>query len=335
MLNVENILVARDFSEAAQDATRYALDLATRTGAMLHTLFAEVLHGDPFDPSKEPSTAIDKIRERLKQTTEEQVRGAYDPDSVRLVHAVERDIAAGPAILRYADEQDIDLIVMGTHGRRGVRRMALGSVAEEVIRRAECPVLTVGRREEKQSTDGEESKPQSLVHVRRMLVPVDFSDHSREALRHAKALSDLYEQASLELFHVIEETLHPAFYSPAMRSIYDAQPNIEEKAIEKLEEFYHSADGPGEEASFGAGPGRAPQAIAEHARQAESDLIVMATHGRTGLERVSLGSVAEKVVRLASCPVLTVKSFGKSLLRDFESGERASGEAEHESSDSQ
>lgn len=313
MLNPDNILVARDFSDPAGEATRYALDLAARTGATLHTLYAEVLHGDPFRPSEEPSTVLDKIRERLKRTTEKHARGAYDPESVRLVHAVERDIAAAPAILRYADEHNIDLVVLGTHGRRGVRRLALGSVAEEVVRRAPCPVLTVGKRRQE---EGEASASgNGAVSVRRALVPIDFSTHSREALRHAKALAALYDEAALDLFHVVEERLHPAFYGPAMRSIYDADPKIEEKAVEKLKEFYRTTDGPGGEASFSAGPGRAPRAIAERAQQEKANLIVMATHGRTGLERFSLGSVAEKVVRLAPCPVFTVKSFGKSPLR--------------------
>ena len=307
MIDAQNILVARDFSDAAQDATNYALDLAARTGATLHTLYAEVLHGDPFDPSEEPATSLDKIRERLKQKTEEQAHSHYDPQSVRLVHAVEHDIAAGPAILRYAGEHAIDLIVMGTHGRRGVRRMALGSVAEEVVRQASCPVVTVRHPEAEGHTDG-------AVRVQRMLVPVDFSTHSQGALRHAKALADLYDGAHLDLFHVIEETLHPAFYGPAMRSIYDAHPDIEEKAVEELEKFYREAGGPDGSVSFHAGPGRAPRAIATHAQREETDLIVMATHGRTGMERFLIGSVAEKVVRTATCSVFTVRAFGKSLL---------------------
>ena len=320
MLHVKNILVARDFSGAAQGATRYALDLAARTDATLHTLFAEVLRGDPFAPSEEPASSVDKIRERLRQIGDEHTRGAYDPASVRLVHAVERDIAAAPAILRYADEHDIDLIVLGTHGRRGLRRMALGSVAEEVVRQASCPVLTVGRRAGGEEADGDPAggMAKDPAHLQHLLVPIDFSTHSQEALRYAKALAALYEEAHLDLFHVIEETLHPAFYGPALRSIYDAQPDIEEKAVEELKKLYRTTDGPDGSAGFRAGPGRAPQVLATYAAHEGVDLIVMATHGRTGLERFSLGSVAEKVVRLAPCPVFTVKSFGKSLLRPEE-----------------
>ena len=305
MLQIENILLARDFSTCSQRAVGYAVDLAARAGAMLHVMHADVLREDLFDPSEEPATALDKLHEHLKQTTEARVQSTrYDPGSVRLKIIVRRDMAAGQALLRYAEAHDVDVIIMGTHGRRGLRRLALGSVAEEVTRKAPCPVLTVG-----QPKTEEPAQPS----IKRILVPIDFSEHSREALRTARELAALYE-AHLDLAHVVEETLHPAFYGPTVGSIYDAQPNIEEKTVEQLERFYQETEGPEGQAEFHAGPGRAPRALAEAAQEREADLIVMATHGRTGLERFLVGSVTEKVVRRAPCPVLTVRSFGTSLI---------------------
>lgn len=305
MLQVENILLARDFSTSSQRAIGYAIDLAARMDATLHVMHANVLREDPFDTTEEPATTLDKLREHLKQTTEAHVQSTrYDPGSVRRKHVLRRDMAAAPAILQYADEQDIDIIVMGTHGRRGLRRLLLGSVAEEVIRKASCAVLTVGRQEVK----GLEKST-----IERILVPIDFSEHSREALRTAGELAALYE-ARLDLTHIVEETLHPTFYGTTVRSIYDAQPAIEEKTIEHLEQFYQETEGMDGEVEFHAEPGRAPEAIAEAAQGREADLIVIATHGRTGMERFLVGSVTEKVVRRTPCPVLTVRSFGKSLL---------------------
>lgn len=216
-----------------------------------------------------------------------------------------RDVAVAPALLNYADEHEIDLIVMGTHGRRGVRRLFIGSAAEEVVRRADCPVITVR----------EQKEPDDIGHPTSLLVPVDFSTHSREALQYARVVADSYG-SHLTLLHIVEETLHPAFYGPGLGSVYDAKPDIKDRAVEQLKKFYQKTQGPDVDAHFTARPGRAARAIVKYAEEEAHDLIVMATHGRTGFEHFTMGSVAEKVVRRAPCPVFTVKSFGKSLLAD-------------------
>ena len=92
----------------------------------------------------------------------------------------ERGIAAAPVILEYARDEEVDLVVLATHGRRGVRRMLMGSVAEEVVRLAARPVLTV-------RPDGAQEHGEP---PRRILVPVDFSDHSDRALAYGGALAD-------------------------------------------------------------------------------------------------------------------------------------------------
>ncbi len=311
MLQIKNILFARDFSPCSDQAIPYALDLAVRTGATLHTLYAEVLHGDPFNPPAEPATSKDKIRARLKAFAGKEAlkREGYDPESVRFRHAVVRGIAAAPALLGYAGENDIDVIVMGTHGRRGARHLLLGSVAEEVVRLASCPVLTVRK---------QDTPPVERERIRTLLMPVDFSEHVQSALRYAKELASLFE-ARLTLLHVVEEPLHPAFYFGAgISSIYDVDPNIEARAVEEMKKLYQETEGPGGEVRFEARPGRAAHEIAAYAEGEGIGLIVMPTHGRTGLAHLTMGSVAEKVVRLAACPVLTLKSFGKPPARAAE-----------------
>ncbi len=298
MLNVKNILFAHDSSPRSHQALSYAIDLANHTDAKLHLVYAEVLHAPPFDPKREPSSEREKIRKYLQ-------KHAGDLPENRVVREVVRDIAVAPALLSYAEEHDIDLIVMGTHGRRGVRQILIGSVAEEVVRRASCPVLTVRRQKE----------PRDAMNISSLLAPVDFSSHSREALQYARELAAFYS-AGLTLLHVVEETLHPAFYGPGVGSVYDVKPNIEEQAIKRLKYFYGKTKGQDVEVSFIAQPGRAQRAISHYAEESGHDLIVMATHGRTGFEHFTMGSVAERVVRRAPCPVFTVKSFGKSLLSE-------------------
>ena len=306
MLQVKNILLPRDFSNCSNRAVPHALDLAQRTGATLHIFYAEVLHGDPFTAFPPSDSSKEELRERLKEASEKHGPTRFDADDVHIKHAVGRDVAAAPAILTYAASQNIDAIVMGTHGRRGVRRMVLGSVAEEVVRQSLCPVLTVGRQKEERLTE----KP----HVERLLVPVDFSRHARRAVREAKVLAAFYS-ARLDLLHVVEEALYPTFYDVGgAASLHEAQPEIEKRAHKELEATYGEAGGPEGEVHLAVRPGRAARAIAHYAAEKETDMVVIPTHGRTGMERLLIGSVTEKVVRLAPCPVFTVKSFGKSLV---------------------
>ena len=294
MFQLKKILVPRDFSACGEEAIPYALELARRVGAEVHLLFVEVLYADAYAPASLTASSHEALQERLVKDVEE---------GLRVDCAVERDIAAAPAIVSYAEEHDIDLVVMGTHGRRGLRRLLLGSAAEEVVRTAPCPVFIVRRPE---TTQGPPLHPT-------MLVPVDFSRHARVALRHAKELAPLFD-AHLELLHVVEEQLHPAFYNTGVYSVYDMIPEIEEQAAEELERFFHETEGPAVEATFHVRHGHAAHEIVAFAREREPVLIVMATHGLRGMEHFLMGSVAEKVVRLVPAPVFTVKAFGKALV---------------------
>ena len=299
MLQLKKILVPRDFSPFSEQALQHALDLANRTGAEVHLLFVEIPHADALALTAE---GVDGARKALKEQLMEGLE--QNGAGVQFQQAVVRDIAPAPAIVAYAEEHDIDLIVMGTHGRRGLRRLLLGSTAEEVVRTAPCPVFTVRQ---------PETPVAALEGVNAILVPIDFSKHARTALHHAKELAALYH-TRLDLLHVIEEQMHPAFYNTGVWSIYDVIPDIEEKAVEELKTFFRETEGPLGNVNFHIRYGHAPREIAAFARENDSDLVVMATHGLRGLEHVLMGSVAEKVVRWSPALVFTVKSFGKALV---------------------
>lgn len=309
MIQVDNILLARDFSSVSDQALWYALYLARKSGATLHLFYADVLHEDPFDSPSSGGTAEERIRRRL---LEDPNGDPIEGDGLDVETAVERDVAAAPAILNYAAEHDVDIIVAGTHGRRGVQRILLGSVAEEVVRRADCPVLTVRK------PDGQQANLDGAVSS--ILVPIDFSKHSREALRYAKEIAAIYD-AEIQLLHVVEENLHPAFYVGGVGSIYDVQPDIDDKASTELQSFFGKTEGPTvPSVSTHVATGRAAREITKFAENEDVDLLVMSTHGLTGLEHFFMGSVAEKVVRRSPIPVFTVKSFGKSLLQSDSTG---------------
>lgn len=306
MLDLKSILVARDFSACSERALTYALDLCLRTGAALHTLHAEVLYSDPNEPVPDRDEEVASIRKRLRDLVEQNKGIPYraGADSIEIEVRQVRDVAPAPAILSSAEENGIDLIVMGTHGRRGFRRMLLGSVAEEVVRLSSCPVITV-------RCDDAPVRTQA----RTILVPIDFSKHALVALRHAKAFADLHG-ANLAFIHVVEDRLHPAFYNLGVFSVYDVQPDIEERAERQLRKVAEEAGCPADRMTFETRPGHAGREIVAYARECEADLIVMSTHGLTGLEHLFMGSVAEKVVRTAPCPVLTIKTSARSLVGD-------------------
>ena len=146
MIALKNILVATDFSEPADAALRYGKELARRFGASLHVL--HVVEDLSARPSPVPGMPIDTGT--LQRTLEEDARANLSkllaPSERMEVHAhLDCVVSAWPgqAILGYAREQEIDLVIVGTHGRGGLARFFLGSVAQQVARTAGCPVLTV------------------------------------------------------------------------------------------------------------------------------------------------------------------------------------------------
>lgn len=143
---LNRILVPTDFSETADAALAYAKELATTLGASLHLVH---VFTDPYAiaagapdvyaavPAGARERALEEVRERLLERLD-----ANEEVQFRGTRGVVRGLIA-PHIVEYARNQDIDMIIMGTHGRRGVAHLLLGSVAEHVVRTASCPVLTV------------------------------------------------------------------------------------------------------------------------------------------------------------------------------------------------
>jgi nucleotide-binding universal stress UspA family protein len=306
MLHLTRILFPTDFSRRSERSLDMALELAERFGAELHMLHAIVLHADdPNDPAhlfpdpEEIRRRLEEIADRRMATSLERRAGR----GVTVVRERRRGISAAPVILEHADEIGADLIVMSTHGRRGIEHVLLGSVTEEVVRLAPCPVLTVRS----------DAEVEEVPTIRSILVPVDFSDHAGVAVAHARELADSFG-AALDVLHVFERPIHPEIYLGGMPLETPEFAAVEGSLKEALETFAREAGGPDVETSIHVMEGRAVPGILEFAAEAGSDLVVIATHGLTGMAHVLLGSVAEKVVRRASCPVLTVKPFGRSLV---------------------
>jgi len=137
MIAVKNVLVAVDFGEASEAALTYGRNFARQFDARLHAI--HVLENRFLRPMLNDPQAVENAtwRQLLDRLTD------VDRDELNAVAVVRTSDDPAEEIVRYAAEQDIDLVVLGTHGRRGVAHLLAGSVAERVVRTAGCPVLTV------------------------------------------------------------------------------------------------------------------------------------------------------------------------------------------------
>ena len=317
MLNIDRVLYPTDLSTGAERAFPQAAALAEWHGAELHILNVAGRHEHRYEEMKANfPIPMDRLHAMLSADAADADAADADadapsrrdrqPDLSALRIVQEQVEAASPAdrIVEYADDTDIDLIVMGTHGRRGVERLMMGSVAEEVVRTSGCPVYTI--RDEQAVAPGKA--------VRRILVPVDFSDASDVAINHAKELALTYG-AQIDLVHVVEEVIYPSTYGVETTGIPTA--DVVDRVEEALAGLAREEIGY-EHVTVEAIPGYAPTTILDYVDDHDVDLIVIATHGRTGLDRMLLGSVTERIVRRAPGPVFVVKPKGKSLVGSTE-----------------
>ena len=178
--------------------------------------------------------------------------------------------------------------------------MLFGSVTEEVVRKSPCPALTV-------RTDADVPPNQA---VRRVFAPVDFSAASEAAVQHAKETALTYG-AELDLLHVVEEPLYPTEYGlgPSSFPTEEVVENVEKQLADLAREEIGY-----EHVMIHAQLGPPSNTILDYVEDNDVDLVVIATHGRTGLDRVLLGSVAERVLRRSPTPVFVVKPDRKSLV---------------------
>jgi len=297
-LKIRKVLVPTDFSSCAHAALAQGVAMAEQLGAELHLLHVMLSHDeDPYSLVYQVAEREEIYRQQEELCTDKMKElAAAEAGGLQVHRHLRRAFSVAPAILEVTGEQGIDFLVLGGHGRRGLRRFLLGSVAEEVVRLAPCPVLTVR----------EQGEPVAFDRLGRVLVPVDFSEHSRVALRAAKDLAT--RDTVLELVHVVEIPVYPHYYDVLHDPSQEyAFPQVAVKVEDGIARFAQAAGGPEVASQVKVLEGPAAASITEYAERVGADLIVIATHGLSGLKHLLLGSVTEKVVRSAKCPVLTLK----------------------------
>jgi nucleotide-binding universal stress UspA family protein len=302
MLRIQKILFPTDFSPASRAALDHALLWTEWNDAelvLLHVLSPRT--ADPFHPEHhfpEPQEYEQRLHDLAESEMAALVPRRDTPLRIRQLVRVAPEVERG--IFDLAESEDVDLLVLGTHGRRGAAHLLIGSTAAELLRRSERPVLVVPSRSERRAG-----------RLRRILAPTDFSTPARHAVAHARELAASCD-AALELFHVLPNLEVPLPMNPGSFGA-GIVADLEPQARAALEELA-AAPGAAARTEIAVWQGPAAASILNRASETDADLIVIATHGHSGLDRLLLGSVTEKVARLSPCPVLVLPAHGRSLL---------------------
>ena len=282
--STQEILVPVDVSPASRAVLAQAAALARTLSAQV-----TVLHVDEppypgalneFPGSIPTNTLVEpkKLARRL-QLFAAKIIPAKLAGEVLVGHGI-----AGQTIVAVARQRQSRLIVCGTHGYSGFKRLILGSTAEYLVRHSPCPILTMRR----------PSPRQPVKRLRSILAPIDLSAPSRQASTYAAGLAAKL-RGPLTLLHVV-----PAIDDNA------AGERAAARSAAKLEQLAIKLRSNGCRVNSAVAQGETTAAIL--AAAADTDLIVIATHGRSGLGRILLGSTAEAIIRQATCPVLVVRS---------------------------
>jgi nucleotide-binding universal stress UspA family protein len=298
---VRRVLLATDFSDCATLAQEYAVLLAAAFGASL-----DVVHVLELYPGMDPDYAVTQVYlDQLRKDTDQKLDDLVNRLIQRRLRAKGTQILGIPSqrINAIAKELDTDLVVLGTRGRTGLEHILLGSTAERVVQGAPCPVLTV-RLVQKPAQAAAAAGTKAPPVIRRILAPVDFSDCSLDALEYGIQVAARF-QATVTILHVMEPVAYGLDFT--LRHADEGR-RMRERADLRLSGFCVALKSHGLTAEQAVRGGLPSDAILGFAREQGSDLIVMGTHGRRGISHLMSGSVAEAVLRRASCPVLTVKS---------------------------
>ena len=301
-LRLKNILVPTDFSAESLKALRYGIAFAHEFNAALWLI--HVVEPPPFAAGFESlpiviedMQLVQKSERRLKELAAERI-----PSDIPMNTLVQQ----GPpfeTIVSSARAHEIDMIVASTHGHTGVKRVLFGSTAERIVQHAPCPVLVVREREHEFLGDMPRTNHRA-INLKRILVPIDFSECSRKAIEYGVAFAGEFKSEILCL-HAIEIpygtgeagiVLETEAFNKRLRE------EAEQQAVVFLQ---NQAASPSQECAIKLGtPYRE---IIRMADEREIDLIIVGTHGRSGIRHFLLGSTAERVVRHAHCPVLVVR----------------------------
>src|SRR5262249_6708313 len=294
-MQFKTILCPNDFSEFSVTAYHYAVSLAEHYKANLVVLHAIELRKYPYADYVASTGDFASFSKALSEGGDAKLREFLKKHSREAVE-VQRIIDQGNAsdlILTFAQSHNIEMIVMGTHGRRGFDRLVLGSTTDRVIRKAACPVLVVSS----SSQTALNTAPDGSHHLNRILYCTDFSNNSDEARSYAISVAAEY-RAELTLLHVAgnasEQAKAEAFIVQRKQELAKLVAEIEGKNV-NLKTIVRV--------------GKPYEEIARYATESQASLIIMTARGGDAMDRAVFGSTTYRVIQLGPCPVLTVHTW--------------------------
>jgi nucleotide-binding universal stress UspA family protein len=283
-MTIAKIIVGTDFSQQAEAAVEHSLAVARHAGAevvLMHALsMPEPDYVMPY-PVTTPAIYVEQVDAIVKEARAklDEMRERHIGQGVEVSHVFVNDMA-DRGLVQVATETEADLVVVGSHGRTGISRFLLGSVAEKVVRRAPCDVL-VARGDA------------PAGGYKRILLPVDFSEVSDRAMARAAELVE--PGGKVDLLH--------CWQLPGGSVTYwgSVGPGLGESIVKGANEFGRKAiervGTTNAEFSLAIEEGDARHSIEKRTENGDYDLVLMGSHGRKGINRALLGSVAESTLR--------------------------------------
>lgn len=299
---LRTIVVPLDGTALGERALPAALNVARRTGARLELVHVHTARRENPMPEVRTLEEVKRLKERRY------LLGLASAVSSRHGTPVQASLLEGavvPAILEYATGCRADLIVLATHARAGLSRSVLGSVADELVRRSGMPVLTVGPRSLSPHVLGEGTWDT-------VAVPLDGSALAEQVLGSVARISP----QTLLLVQVLSPVDHVglAGRTYVLETARGLEATRTRAAERYLQTVARSMQGLIPRVSTRVVVAEdVPAAIVEQAKSGEADLIALSTHGRSGLSRLVLGSVADRLVRVSPLPVLKLRPQGQSV----------------------
>jgi nucleotide-binding universal stress UspA family protein len=295
-LKINLILCPIDFSEFSVSAYQHALSVAGHYRAKLVAQHIVELWRHPAADFVASAGLYEEYSQALRESGKEQLQEfvkKHTHDEIQPELLVQVGVAAD-SILSFAQSQETDVIVMGTHGRRGFDRLMLGSVTDRVMRTAPCPVLAASKPPHGSVAAGRERG--HVHHLSRILFCADFSENSERALKYAISATAEYD-AELTLLHVLEG-------APSLAKTEEAMA----VAAERLDKLIPPEGRKTLSIKTEVRIGKTYEQIIQLAEEAQIDLVTMGVRGRGALDVAVFGSTTYRVMQLGSCPVLAVRS---------------------------
>jgi nucleotide-binding universal stress UspA family protein len=296
MMEISRIVVGIDFSPESEVAAKYGIKIARHTGAEVVLVHAGMVPDQsvplPRNAAAQEWQRIVEDRLAADRRKLEELRERLASQAPEVSHMM-IDGFADTALCEAGKQLGADLLIVGTHGRTGLKRFLLGSVAERVARLYERNVMV--------ARPGAEG---GSAGFRRILVPTDFSVHAEDALRLALVLAG--PGATVDVFHAWDTPPELAleWTGPILQELADQAMAAGDKLLQKYQREDLTV-------TYDAVRARAIAGIADRLQKHEYDLVVMGSHGRRGLRRFLLGSVAEKTIRHAPCSVIVTHHPGQ------------------------